>query len=199
MKLIYSDASPYARTARMVVRELGLEDKVTEVAYHPFDNPRELVEANPLCKVPCLIDENGMSIFDSQVIGEYLDAKKGGESLLFKDVNNDWQLKTLYSLTRGLLDTAVALQQDKMRGDGQSEFWQERFYGALDRGLAYLQRHLASFPKRFEILSINTVALVGYLKFRHPEYSKLESFTKLNMWCDEQKSRLSVAQTAPKA
>ncbi|AKE53039.1 glutathione S-transferase family protein [Kangiella geojedonensis] len=198
MKLIYSDASPYARTARMVVRELGLGSKVQEVAYHPFDNPKELIDANPLCKVPCLIDDNGMAIFDSQIMGEYLDDYATIDKPLFADVNNSWQLKTLYSLTRGLLDTAVALQQDKMRGEGQSEFWQERFYSALDRGLAYLQKHLASFPKQFEILSINTVALVSYLKFRHPEYTNLEGFTKLNMWFDEQQSRPSVSQTAPK-
>ncbi|RDX37813.1 glutathione S-transferase [Kangiella sp. HD9-110m-PIT-SAG07] len=198
MKLIYSDASPYARTARMVVRELGMGDTVEEVVHHPFDNPKELIDANPLCKVPCLIDDNGMAIFDSQVIGEYLDAKAKSNKPLFADINNDWQLKTLYSLTRGLLDTAVALQQDKMRGEGQSEFWQKRFYGALDRGLAYLQKHLASYPKRFEILSINTLALVSYLKFRHPEYTNLDGFTKLNMWFDEQQSRPSITRTAPK-
>lgn len=198
MKLIYSDASPYARTTRMVVRELALIKQVEEIAQHPFDNPKELIEANPLCKVPCLIDDDGMAIFDSQVIAEYLNSKFGADNNLFKAVNNDWQLRTLYSLTRGLLDTAVALQQDKMRGDGQSEFWQERFYGALDRGLTYLQKHLASYPKQFEILSINTLALISYLRFRHPEYTRLDGFTKLTMWFDELENRLSVTQTVPK-
>lgn len=198
MKLIYSDASPYARTARIVVRELGLIEQVEEIAQHPFDNPKELIEANPLCKVPCLIDDDGMAIFDSQVIAEYLDSNFGANKSLFKAVNNDWQLRTLYSLTRGLLDTAVALQQDKMRGEGQSEFWQERFYGALDRGLAYLQKHLASYPNKFEILSINTLALVSYLRFRHPEYTRLDGFTKLGMWFDELENRPSVTQTVPK-
>lgn len=198
MKLIYSEASPYARAARMAVRELGLVAKVEEVAYHPFDNPQELIEANPLCKVPCLIDDNGMSIFDSQVICEYLDELGGEDSKLFTAVNASWQLKTLYSLTRGLLDTSVALQQDKMRGDGQSDFWQQRFHAALDRGLIYLQKHLASYPKQFEVLSINTVALVSYLEFRHPEYRVLEKYTKLQMWYEELQNRSSVAQTAPK-
>lgn len=197
MKLIYSGISPYARAARMVVRELGLTQKVEEVEYHPFDNPPELIDANPLCKVPCLIDDNGMSIFDSQVICEYFDQFEQESSRLFKDVNADWQLKTLYSLTRGLLDTAVALQQDKMRGEGQSDFWQERFNKALDRGLGYLQTHLASYPKRFEILSINTVALVNYVEYRHPEYRILEKFTKLQLWYAELQNRSSVAQTVP--
>ncbi|WP_223670246.1 glutathione S-transferase [Kangiella shandongensis] len=198
MKLIYSTASPYARAARMAIRELGLTKTVDEVEHHPFDNPRELIDANPLCKVPCLIDDEGMSIFDSQVICEYLDQFADDSSRLFKDIDNSWQLKTLYSLTRGLLDTAVALQQDKMRGEGQSEFWQERFNKALDRGLAYLQTHLASYPKRFEILAINTVALVNYMEFRHPEYRVLEKFTKLQLLYEEQQNRSSVAQTVPK-
>jgi glutathione S-transferase len=97
-----------------------------------------------------------------------------------------------------LLDTAVALQQDKMRGEGQSDFWQERFNKALDRGLSYLQTHLASYPKRFEILSINTVSLVDYIEYRHPEYRVLEKFTKLQLWYEEQQNRSSVAQTVPK-
>ncbi|AOE50856.1 glutathione S-transferase [Kangiella sediminilitoris] len=198
MKLIYSTASPYARTARIALREIGLTKSVEEIEQHPFDNPKELIEANPLCKVPCLIDDKGMAIFDSQVICEYLDQFSDETSRLFKEVDNSWQLKTLYSLTRGLLDTAVALQQDKMRGEGQSDFWQERFTGALDRGLKYLQTHLASYPKRFEILAINTVALVDYLEFRHPELRVMDKFTKLQMWFDEQQSRSSVAQTAPK-
>ena len=197
MKLIYSPISPYARAARMVVREHDLTSKVEEVAHHPFDNPKELIEANPLCKVPCLIDGKGMSIFDSQVICEYLDALADSDKPLFYDIDNDWQLRTLYSLTRGLLDTAVAFQQDKMRGEGRSEYWQERFLNALDRGFKYLQTHFASYPKRFEILSINTVALVNYVEFRHPEYQVLEKYTKLQMWYDEQQSRSSVAQTIP--
>ncbi|MHC9512140.1 glutathione S-transferase [Kangiella sp. M94] len=197
MKLIYSTASPYARTARIFVQELGLNDQVEEVFQHPFDNPAELIEANPLCKVPCLIDDSGTAIFDSQVICEYLDAQAGNR--LFKEINNDWHLKTLYSLTRGLLDSAVAWQQDKMRAELQSDFWQERFIKSIDRGLGYLEQRLNELPKEFSAIHINLIAVLDYLDFRHAEYQWQTKFTKLKNWWQAYKEKPSIVATQPKA
>lgn len=198
MKLIYSTASPYARTARIFVHELGLSNQVEEVFQHPFDNPAELIEANPLCKVPCLIDDKGEAIFDSQVICEYLDAKAGNR--LFKEINNDWHLKTLYSLTRGLLDSAVAWQQDKMRESEQrSEFWQERFIKSIDRGLEYFEKRLDQLPKQFSAIHVNLITVLDYLDFRHPEYQWQTKFGKLKSWWMAYKEKPSIVATQPKA
>ena len=71
MKLIGSLTSPYVRKARIVLAEKKL-DYVFEL-----DNvwaPQSTVAtANPLCKVPCLIMEDGAALYDSRVIVEYLD------------------------------------------------------------------------------------------------------------------------------
>lgn len=198
MKLIYSTASPYARTARIFVHELNLSEQVDEVFQHPFENPEELIQANPLCKVPCLIDDKGNAIFDSQVICEYLDSKAG--SRLFKAIANDWHLKTLYSLTRGLLDSAVAWQQEKMREtQQQSDFWQERFVKSIDRGLAYLEQRLYELPSDFSALHINLVTVLEYLGFRHSEYQWQDKFPKLKDWWLVHKEKPSIVATQPKA
>ncbi|MBD3652684.1 glutathione S-transferase N-terminal domain-containing protein [Kangiella sp.] len=198
MKLIYSTASPYARTARIFVHELGLGEQVEEVFQHPFENPAELIEANPLCKVPCLIDDEGKAIFDSQVICEYLDALAGPR--LFKEIHNDWHLKTLYSLTRGLLDSAVAWQQDKMREPGQrSEFWQERFIKSIDRGLEYFEQRLDELPKEFSAIHANLITVLEYLDFRHPGYQWQEKFNGLKNWWIAYKEKPSLVETQPKA
>ncbi len=196
MKLIYSDASPYARTVRIALRELDLESQVEEIFQHPFENPAQLISFNPLCKVPCLIDEQDNGIFDSQVICEYFD-QKGGQKL-FKEINKDWNLKTLYSLTRGILDSCVAWQQDKMRGtESESEFWQKRFISSIERGLNHLQKNLDSFPKQFSALHINLVTALDYLNFRHPEYEWQEQHSKLADWHQSIKDRESITATAP--
>ncbi|NVJ68025.1 MAG: glutathione S-transferase [Gammaproteobacteria bacterium] len=198
MKLIYSTASPYARTARIAVRELGLLQQVEEIFQHPFENPAQLISFNPLCKVPCLIDDSDTGIFDSQVICEYLDVKAG--NILFGAINNDWHLKTLYSLTRGILDSCVAWQQDKMRGEaGASEFWQQRFISSIERGLNYLQKQLSNFPKSFSALDINLMTILDYLYFRHPEYEWQEQHPQLVNWYQQRRDRNSIVETMPTA
>lgn len=196
MKLIYSNASPYARTARIVLRELDLLDQAEEIAQHPFDNPAQLISFNPLCKVPCLIDDSGNGLFDSQVICEYLNSYANGN--LFCEINNDWNLKTYYSLTRGILDSSVAWKQDKMRGDkGQSEFWQDRFVKSIDRGLNYLQKRLGAFPEAFTALDINLITALDYLNFRHPDYEWQERHHDLVGWYNQRKDRNSIVDTKP--
>lgn len=197
MKLIYSNASPYARTVRIAIRELNLLNDVEEIAQHPFDNPAQLISFNPLCKVPCLIDENDNGLFDSQVITEYLDNKVSGN--LFVEINKDWSLKTFYSLTRGILDSAVAWKQDKMRGEkGKSEFWQERFRKSIERGLNFLQKRLDEFPKSFSALDINLMTVLDYLEFRHPDYEWQEMHPDLVSWHEARKSKESIEATIPK-
>ncbi len=198
MKLIYSTASPYARTARIFIQELGLQEEVKEVFQHPFENPEELIAANPLCKVPCLITDEGQAIFDSQVICEYLDSIAGNQ--LFKDISHDWHQKTLYSLTRGLLDSAVAWQQDKMREPEQrSEFWQERFIKSIDRGLEYFEQRLEELPRDFSAIHVNLITVLDYLDFRHPEYQWQDKFEILKKWWVAYKEKPSIVATQPKA
>ncbi|WP_251358770.1 glutathione S-transferase [Kangiella sp. TOML190] len=198
MKLIYSTASPYARTTRIAVRELGLQEQVEEIFQHPFEDPAQLISFNPLCKVPCLIDDKGNGIFDSEVICEYLDAQSGNQ--LFKEIHQDWHLKTLYSLTRGILDSCVAWQQDKMRGKaGESEFWQKRFISSIERGLNYLQKQLASFPEQVSALQINLVVILDYLAFRHSEYEWTERHPELIEWHQIWQQRPAMLDTFPTA
>ncbi len=196
MKLIYSNASPYARTARIVIRELALLSQVEEINQHPFDNPAQLISFNPLCKVPCLIDANGQGLFDSQVICEYLDALV--ENTLFADINKDWQLKTFYSLTRGILDSSVAWQQDKVRGEeASSEFWQKRFISSIDRGLNYLQKRIDQLPEKFNAIDINLITALDYLAFRHSDYDWQQMHPKLASWYQTKNNRSSLTETMP--
>lgn len=197
MKLIYSSASPYARTARIVVRELSLLAEVEEIAQHPFDNPAQLISFNPLCRVPCLVDGKQKAIYDSQVICEYLNDYANGD--LFLGFDKNWQWKTWYSLTRGLLDSAVAWQQDKTRDVGPSPFWEKRLESSIDRGLSELQKKIPEFPENFSILDINLVALLDYLDFRHQNYEWQERHSELARWKERFEQKRSFLETMPSA
>ncbi len=183
MKLYYSTASPYARTAQVVLREVGLDAERIEVETHPFNNQVDFLAANPLGKVPCLLLDSNESLYDSEVICQYLDFEFNGEQL-WTPIKSNWRLRKLYSQVAGLLDLAVALRQEKMRQEEglRSDFWWQRFESGLTRGLNDLNKSCDRFPEELTLLHINSICLLDYLKFRHPELKfdseNLEKLTK---------------------
>lgn len=170
MKLYYSTASPYARTAQVVLREVGLDAESIETETHPFNNQPDFLATNPLGKVPCLLLDSNESLYDSEVICQYLDCEFNDERL-WLPIKTSWSLRKLYSQVAGLLDLAVALRQEKMRDDEglRSDFWWQRFESGLTRGLNDLNKSCGRFPDELTLLHINTICLLDYLTFRHPE------------------------------
>jgi glutathione S-transferase len=199
MKLFYSTASPYARTAQVTLREVGLNPELIEHQTHPFNNERDFLDANPLAKVPCLILDNQESLYDSEVICQYLDAEFN-QSSLWQPIKISWSLRTRYSQVSGLLDVSVALRQEKMRQQEglASSFWWQRFEQALARGLADLAIRIHDFPADFTLLHINTICLLDYLSFRHPEID-WQQHEQLRNFYQDCHNRPSFNQTKPRA
>ena len=83
MKLHSSATSPYVRKVRVVLLETGLNDKVEQVAQAVTPiSPNAVVNAdNPLGKVPAFQTDDGLSLYDSPVICEYLDSLHDGTKL----------------------------------------------------------------------------------------------------------------------
>jgi glutathione S-transferase len=73
MKLYVTYTSPYARLARIVVREKALADRVEiiEAKTRTADSP--YYQINPSGCVPYLVDDAGVGMEDSQLICAYLD------------------------------------------------------------------------------------------------------------------------------
>ncbi len=171
MKLFISTASPYARTAQVTLREVGLDPSAHEQITHPFNNEAAFIQSNPMSKVPSLTLDNGQTLFDSEVICQYLD-ETFNQSQLWQSVQSNWSLRTLYSQVSGMLDLAVALRQEDMRApEGHSSpFWKNRWSESLERSLTDLNAKIVSFPVTFSLLHINSVCLLDYLSFRHPRF-----------------------------
>jgi glutathione S-transferase len=98
MKLFYASGSPYARIARVVVRELALGDGVEEVEVTLRDPNSALLPHNPGGKVPALRLDDGTVINESLLILAYLDTQHGGRKLLPLDGSDGW--RTLSELGR---------------------------------------------------------------------------------------------------
>lgn len=71
MKLIGSTSSPFVRKARIALAEKRIEYEF--VLANPFAASAHIAALNPLGKVPVLLTDDGVAIYDSSVIVEYLD------------------------------------------------------------------------------------------------------------------------------
>ncbi|MGL5048297.1 MAG: glutathione S-transferase N-terminal domain-containing protein, partial [Shewanella sp.] len=110
MKLLCSQASPYARCVRALIQSLGIHH-IEEQLINPFENSAELLDANPLGQIPCLITNDGVALFDSEVIMRYIDTELG-DGQMFGVASHNWVLECQYSLIKGLIDSAVKLRQE---------------------------------------------------------------------------------------
>jgi glutathione S-transferase len=194
-KLYYTDASPYARTVRIWARELGISEHISEVFQHPFDNDPQHLQDNPLGKVPCLVHENGLGLFDSTLICEYLydQHRHDAELSLYHDTFG----KRLYYLSKGILDLAVARQQEKLR-EFQDDFWMERFDSGISRSLNELERHIAWLDtKDWCLTHIGVGSALDYLLFRHSDINWRKENSLLNEWFESSFSRQTIIQTQP--
>lgn len=98
MKLFYASGSPYARIARVAVRELGLSGTIEEVKVTLRDPASALLAHNPGRKVPALQLDDGTVINESLLVLSYLDTRHRGRKLLPMDGSDGW--RTLSELGR---------------------------------------------------------------------------------------------------
>src|SRR6516225_10893017 len=76
MKLHWSPRSPFVRKVMIVAHERGLLGRLQCVrTVAAMTTPHAaLMRDNPLSKIPTLITDDGMALYDSPVICEYLDS-----------------------------------------------------------------------------------------------------------------------------
>jgi glutathione S-transferase len=195
MRLFYSDASPFARKCRIVLREHGLLDRIEEVATVPLDDPADLRAAAPAGRVPALVLDDGRALTDSKLITEYLDAIGGGAKLYPQGAER-WAVLQRAMHAETVMEMAVATRQEQLRPEGQrSPLWLDRWRRGIDGALGALE---ADPPKGFDIAAIGAVVALDYLDFRLPDPARAARFPRLGAWAAEHVGRASVAETRPR-
>src|SRR5690606_23013944 len=74
-QILYSPPSPYSAKVRMAAHYVGIE--ADSVVVTTAADPEELINANPLGKIPTFITDEGKSVFDSRAITQYLNRVSG--------------------------------------------------------------------------------------------------------------------------
>ncbi len=198
MKLLSSLASPYARCVRSLIHYLGIKD-IEEVLVNPMENTAELLDANPLGQIPCLITNDGVPLFDSEVIMRYLDAEFGGQQMFGAQANN-WLLQCQFSMIKGLLDSAVKLRQEQMREQegARSALWSARFEQALLRGLMQMEHQSVITQTQLQAPQLALVCLLDYIDFRHRELDWRKVAPATALWFSDMRNLPAFIATEPK-
>jgi glutathione S-transferase len=114
MKLYVTFTSPYARLARILVLEKGLQDRVEIIAAQTRLADSPYYRINPSGRVPYLIDDAGVGMEDSHLICAYLDNLDGKPRLHRPASDRDWAYGRLEARARSLCD-GIAVWVREMR------------------------------------------------------------------------------------
>ncbi|HYN40053.1 MAG TPA: glutathione S-transferase N-terminal domain-containing protein [Rhodospirillales bacterium] len=167
MKLRYSPTSPYVRKVTVTAHECGLHHRIERLPTDIREPQKDFLGDNPLGKVPALITDDGLQLFDSRVICEYLDSLHDGRKLFPVDVPARWRTLRLMALADGITDAAVLRRLETLRPDKErSAFWIERQRGKEMRGLDMLEREVPRFNPHVTIGQISVGCSLGWLDFR---------------------------------
>ncbi len=119
MKLYVTPGSPYARLARIIVIEKGLEDRVEIVAAKTRAADSPYYRINPSGRVPYLVDDAGVGMEDSQLICAYLDGLDGKPRFHDAARASDLAYRRLEFAARSLCDGIAVWGREMARPESE--------------------------------------------------------------------------------
>jgi glutathione S-transferase len=202
MKLLGSPTSPYVRKVSVLLAETEQTEKVEMAsgAGTPLAPNEATVAANPLGKVPCLVRPSGPALFDSRVIGQYLDSLHEGRKL-YPEGEALWNVLTLEALADGMLDAALlVVYEGRLRPDDiRFPDWMTAQRAKVERSIDQLEaRWIAHLEGPIDAGQIAVACALGYIEFRLPDLTWRDAHPALARWFDAFASRPSMQDTVPK-
>ena len=199
MKLFFGHTSPFARKTRVAIRELGLSSRIEEVEANAWNDPPELLAANPLGRIPALVCDDNTSLCDSLLILEYLDTLHERESLFPRDLDARLEMRRPMAIAYGISEAVfnVAIERRRPR-ERQDDTWIQRKIQAARRGLAALEREADS--PGLEPVNGYGIALgctLAYCDLRLSEYDWRADQPGLAAWFEPFAARPSMRDTSP--
>ncbi|MDP3419337.1 MAG: glutathione S-transferase [Thiobacillus sp.] len=200
MKLVTSLTSPYGRKVRVVLAEKKIPFQLQ--VENPWAPDSEVPTYNPLGKVPVLVLEGGVSVFDSRVIVEYLDHASPVSNLIPAEHKSRMAVRGIEALSDGVTDAAVALFLERKRPAAQqSADWLVLQEKTLFRGLEALAEALGEntwfLGNGITLADVACGCTLGYLDLRFPEIDWRKAHPNLAKLAEKLATRASFEQTVP--
>lgn len=195
MKLFYSGASPFVRKVMATAIAAGVVDQIEKAPTNPWESPPELLAQNPLSKLPCLITDDGLALFDSPVICDYL-ASLGDGALLPSQGPARWRVLKQQAIADGIMDAAIIRRMEATRPEEEArQKNMQRQRMIVSNGLAALDAEPPGVQVDLGTLSI--ACCLGYLDFRFADEPWRSSHPALDRWFATFSQHPEITQTAP--
>ncbi|VVT51156.1 Glutathione S-transferase family protein [Kosakonia radicincitans] len=170
MQLFYATTSAYVRKVMVCASVLGLADEIERLdsAAHPIERDERIAVFNPLAKVPALRTENGLCLYDSWVICEYLNARARGD-LYPAQGDARWRSLARQALGDGMIDAALLARYEFSARPPEKQWqnWADAQLKKVAAALAEIESQVSSFsahPNDIGLIAIGCA--LGYLDFR---------------------------------
>jgi glutathione S-transferase len=198
MQLYFSPTSPFVRKCLATAHELNIGDQLQFLPANsgPVKRDQTIIVNNPLGKVPTLITDDGVALYDSRVICEYLNSMGNGQ-LFPAQGPARWACLTLQSLADGMMDAALlARYETALRPEGLR--WEDWRLGQLDKietSLRHIEKNAASLSQTPDIGLLTLGCALWYLDLRFPDLIWRSHFPAVAAWAETFMKRPSMSKS----
>ena len=197
MKLFVSPTSPYARKCRALIIEKSLEHKIEVIECDPRSDPADLLDANPLGKVPALTRDGAPALMDSPLICEFIDSLDDENWIPKRGASRILVLRQ-QALADGLIDLTIGRRIEMQRDtDKQWDFWSDRWERGIKRTLEALNDDRGQYERSVDLGALSVAVALHYLDLRFAEYDWRAEYPELAAFAARWDQRASFAQTRP--
>lgn len=173
MKMYWSSRSPFVRKAMVVAHEVGVADRIEKlpvVVSSTMKPTADVMQNNPLNKIPTLITDEGITLFESVVVCEYLDSTfNKGQKLFPASGMARWKALRWQALGSGMLEVEVAWRSETRRPHPHpvaAAAYEEKAKTSLD----VLEKEAAELKATpYSIGHVSVGCALSYLDFRFAE------------------------------
>jgi len=143
MILRTSHSSPFGRKVKLLAIHCGLMGRIHVEPANTRNPDDSFHTQNPLGKIPVLVLDSGVCIFDSHVICEYLDSLNQGTKL-FPQGPERWGALTLAALSDGLMEASLLQVYEKRYRPENKQFegWIKMQANKVSNGLEVLENNI---------------------------------------------------------
>ncbi len=199
MKLYITDTSPYARIARIVVFEKGLEAQVEMIPAQTRTPGSPYYAINPSGRVPYLVRDDAVAMEDSAVICKFLDDFAPPRLFDLPSGEDKWEALRLQALAGSLLEgvsvwvrelkrppgerSPTILAHERNRSERMIDLWEDQ----IDHPLMHGQLTMAQ-------ISLITAL---QLELQIADFNWRPGHPKLDDWANRIAERPSIIATLP--
>jgi len=201
MKLYITPGSPYARIARVVMLEKGLQNRIEVIEAQTRAANSPYYSINPSGRVPYLLRDDGVGIEESALICAYFDSLDSQPLFSVSPDDEGWEASRLEALARSMLDGLAVWSRELRRPPNERSPTIVDHETCRALRMADLWEKTIDHPWMHGALNMAQITLACALGYgsRNPGFLWRAGHPKLCEWFNRIATRPSLTMTAPPA